>query len=69
MRGCAEAEPEPGGPPNKEDITSPNGFAFVVRGRGISKYSIANSWSTCGPSLVPGLDPEVADIPRGLRGE
>jgi hypothetical protein len=40
------AGPEPGGPPNKEDITSPNGFAFAVRGGGISKYSVANSFST-----------------------
>jgi hypothetical protein len=52
VRGCDAAGPEPGGPPNK-DIMSPNGFAFVVRGRGISKYSIANSLSTCHPSFSP----------------
>jgi hypothetical protein len=46
VRGGAVSVPEPGGPPNNEDITSPNGFAFAVRGGGMSKYSVASSFST-----------------------
>jgi hypothetical protein len=55
VRGCADAGagPDPGGPPNNEDIISPNGLTFPVRGGGISKYNVANSFKTYDPAFSP----------------
>ena len=46
MRGAVLLTPEPGAPPNNEDIMSPNGFAFAVRGGERSKYSVPSSSNT-----------------------
>src|SRR6266404_4954932 len=45
VRGAA-ALAEPGVPPKNEDIISPNGFWFAVRGVGRSKYSVPSSSNT-----------------------
>lgn len=46
VRGAVVPLPEPGAAPNNEDIMSPNGLAFAVRGGVISKYSVPNSSNT-----------------------
>jgi hypothetical protein len=46
VRGAVALTPEPGGPPNNEDIMSPNGFAFAERGGERSKYKVPNSSNT-----------------------
>jgi hypothetical protein len=53
VRGCADAGagPDPGVPPNNEDMISPNGLTFPERGGGISKYSVANSFNTYDPAF------------------
>lgn len=67
VRGCAGAGPDPGGPPNNEDMISPNGLTFAVRGEDISKYSVANSFKICDPEFSslyesPGLVTYQADF-------
>lgn len=37
----------PGGPPNRDDMISPNGLACCVRGGGMAKYTVAISFKAC----------------------